>query len=294
MSDRPKNKKRKITVFDIVNTAFLLLFAIIIFYPFYNAILSSIVTSQEYTLNPTMLYPRDVTFNNYLIILENPRIWTGYQNTLIIVFFGVIYSVGMTVCMAYALSRRNFPGKRVIFLIVLFTMFFSGGLIPLYLLMKDLGLLNSLIGLILLNGVSPFFMIIMKNSFEQIPDSLEEAAKIEGANDIVVFIRIMLPLQSAMLATITLFTATSQWNSWFYPMLFIKEGRLLPLQVILRSIIFESASNVDAISSRFSETVFATGIKNAAVVVTMLPIMCIYPFLQKYFVKGIMVGAVKM
>lgn len=277
---------------DVVIGLLLLLFAIIVFYPFYNAVLTSFVTSRQYALNPLMLYPQNVTFDNYRIILKSPLVWSGYANTLIVVVFGTIYSLSMTISMAYAFSRK-FPGKVILFSLVLFTMFFSGGLIPLYLLMKNLGLMGQLSSVILVHGVAPFYMIIMKNGFEQIPDSLVESAKIEGANDIVIFLRIMLPLQMALLATLTLFIIVDRWNDWFLPMLFIKQRSRLTLQVVLRSIIHESASDHDR-SYSLNQNMFSTGIKIAAVVITMLPIMCIYPFLQKYFVKGILVGAIKM
>jgi putative aldouronate transport system permease protein len=280
--------------FDIVSLVLLVLFALIIFYPFYNAILTSIVTAKHYTLNPAMLIPQNITFDNYRVIIRNSLIWSGYKNTVIVVVLGVCFSLSMTVCMAYAFSRKSFPGKRLFFSLVLITMFFGGGLIPFYLLVRSLGLMGQLSSLILTQGVLAFFMIIMKSSFEQIPDSLEESAKIDGANDIVIFFRIMLPLQLAMLATFTLFSTVGRWNEWFLPMLFIKEGKKFTLQVVLRSIIYETSSPLDRSYASISENVFPTGVKIAAVVVTMLPIMMFYPFLQKYFVKGVLVGAIKM
>jgi putative aldouronate transport system permease protein len=241
-----------------------------------------------------MLIPQNITFDNYRVIIRNSLIWSGYKNTVIVVVLGVCFSLSMTVCMAYAFSRKSFPGKRLFFSLVLITMFFGGGLIPFYLLVRSLGLMGQLSSLILTQGVLAFFMIIMKSSFEQIPDSLEESAKIDGANDIVIFFRIMLPLQLAMLATFTLFSTVGRWNEWFLPMLFIKEGKKFTLQVVLRSIIYETSSPLDRSYASISENVFPTGVKIAAVVVTMLPIMMFYPFLQKYFVKGVLVGAIKM
>jgi putative aldouronate transport system permease protein len=292
-SIKPK-KYMRTDAFDIVSLVLLVLFALIIFYPFYNAILTSIVTAKHYTLNPAMLIPQNITFDNYRVIIRNSLIWSGYKNTVIVVVLGVCFSLSMTVCMAYAFSRKSFPGKRLFFSLVLITMFFGGGLIPFYLLVRSLGLMGQLSSLILTQGVLAFFMIIMKSSFEQIPDSLEESAKIDGANDIVIFFRIMLPLQLAMLATFTLFSTVGRWNEWFLPMLFIKEGKKFTLQVVLRSIIYETSSPLDRSYASISENVFPTGVKIAAVVVTMLPIMMFYPFLQKYFVKGVLVGAIKM
>ncbi len=294
-----KNKPKmlglnKTEPFDVVIFVLLTLFALIIFYPFYNAVLTSFVTSKQYIMNPAMLYPKTITFDNYKIILQNPLIGSGYKNTLILTVAGVAYSLTLTASMAYAFSRKAFPGKRIFFMLVLFTMFFSGGLVPIYMLMKNLGLMNSLAGLILMAGISPFYMILVKSSFEQVPDSIEEAAKIDGANDITIFLRIMLPLQLPILATITLFIAVDRWNEWFFAMLFLREGTKWPLQVLLRAIVMEAASDRDVAFSSVSQNVFSNGIKMAAVMVTMLPVMLVYPFLQKYFVKGVMVGAIKM
>jgi putative aldouronate transport system permease protein len=286
-------KRQRIDLFDIISLIALVLFAISIFYPFYNAVLTSFVTVKQYMQHPAMLIPQNVMVDNYKVILSNPQIFTGYKNTLVVVVLGTCYSLGMNVCMAYAFSRKAFPGKRLLFMLVLFTMFFSGGLIPLYLLVKSLGMMGKLSSLIFVHGLVPFFMIILKNGFEQVPESIEEAAKIEGANDIAIFVRIMLPIQLAMLATFTLFICVDFWNEWFLPMLFIKDGDKFTLQVVLRSIIYQN-TNMERNYSSVSPQVFTTGIKIAAVVVTMLPIMLFYPFLQKYFVKGVMVGAIKM
>jgi putative aldouronate transport system permease protein len=289
---RPSNNRFE--KLDAALLAFLCVFAIAIFYPFYNAVLTSFATNKEYVLNPVMLFPRAVTFQNYRVILDNPLIASGYRNTMIITVLGVIYSLVLVTTMAYAFSRRYFPGRKAMLALVLFTMFFSGGLIPLYLQIKNLGLMGSLSALILLFGVSPFYMILMKNSFEQIPNSIEEAAKIDGANDVLIFVRVMLPLQLPMLATLTLFLTVDRWNEWYYAMLILKEGDKWPMQVVLRAIIAESVSDRSLAFSSMSQITFSAGIKMAAVVVTMLPVMALYPFLQKYFVKGIIVGAIKM
>ncbi|MCL2059566.1 MAG: carbohydrate ABC transporter permease [Oscillospiraceae bacterium] len=256
--------------------------------------ISSFVTPKEYILNPAMVIPKRIVLDNYYVIFTNRMIFTGYKNTLILVVFGVTYSLLLTVCMGYAFSRKSFPGKKLFFSLVLFTMFFGGGLIPQYLLMRSLNLIGKLHGVILLGGVSVFYMIIIKNSFEQIPESLEESAKIDGANDVVIFSRIMLPLQLPMLATITLFFTVDRWNSWFAPMLYLNDNKLWPLQVVLRSIVNNIRTLDTEAVSQLGIELFPIGIKMAAIVVTMLPIMMLYPFLQRYFVKGILVGAIKM
>jgi len=196
--------------------------------------------------------------------------------------------------MAFGLSRKTFPGKKIIFLFILFTMFFGGGLVPTYLLIKNLGLINTRSAIILMMGASPFNIIVVKNSFEQLPESLEEAAKIDGANDLTIFFRILLPLQLPIIATIALFIAVAYWNEWFWPMLVINSTGKFPLQVVLRSIVSANLMDSSMQQNPLARTIFSDGIKMAAVVVTMLPVMVVYPFLQKYFVKGILVGAIKL
>ena len=198
------------------------------------------------------------------------------------------------VMMAYVFSRKSFPGKKLLFALVLFTMFFSGGMIPTYLQFKGLGLINSRWGVILFCGVSAYNIIILKNGFQETPVELEEAAKIDGANDLVVFFRVMLPLQGALLATFTLFTAVGYWNEWFWSMLLINSSDKMTLQTVLRAIVAESQAYSDIAAGDTDVEVFTDGVKMAAVMMTTLPIMLFYPFLQKYFVKGVLVGSVKM
>jgi putative aldouronate transport system permease protein len=173
-------------------------------------------------------------------------------------------------------------------------MLFSGGMVPTYLLLKNMGLVDKRFSIILLLGVSTYNIIILKSGFEQTPVSLSEAAKIDGANELVIFLRIMLPLQSALLATFTLFTAVAYWNEWFWSMLMINSSGKMTLQTVLRSIVSEASADADIASGEAGLDVFSQGVKTAAVMMTMVPIMCFYPFLQKYFVKGVMVGSIKM
>ena len=202
--------------------------------------------------------------------------------------------MSVSVMMAYAFSRRQYPGKRLFFLLMMFTMFFSGGMIPTYLQMKSLGLIDSRWGIILFVGVSSYNIVVLKSGFEQTPPDLEEAAKIDGANDLVIFFSVMLPLQGPLLATFTLFTAVAYWNEWFWSMLLINSSGKMTLQTVLRSIVAEAAAAADVSTGEADLDVFSQGVKMAAVMMAMVPIMCFYPFLQKYFVKGVMVGSIKM
>ena len=291
---RKKSRLNRIRGWDVVIVIALTLIAIIIFLPFYNAVVISLETNRAYALNPVSMYPVEFTLRNYEHLIEKGQIGIGYKNTLFITVVGTALSMFAMVAMAYGFSRKRFPGKRLFFLMMLFTMFFSGGMIPTYLQFKNLGLINSVWAVILYSGVSAYHIIILKNGFEQTPPELEEAAKIDGANDLVIFLRVELPLQGALLATFTLFTAVGYWNEWFWSTLLINSGSKMTLQVVLKAIVAESAALEDVSTGEAGLDAFAQGIKMAAVMLTMVPIMCLYPFLQKYFVKGVLVGSVKM
>lgn len=288
-----KPKKKPVTAGDVIVIVILTLMALLIFLPFYNSIIISFESPQAYALHPVSLYPVDFSMKNYSYLLEKGQIGTGYKNTIFITGIGSIYGMAVSVMTAYAFSRKKFPGKKPLFFLMMLTMFFNGGMIPTYLQLKNMGLIDSLWGVILPLGVSTYNIIVLKSGFEQTPPELEEAAKIDGANDLIIFFRIMLPLQGALLATFFLFTAVAYWNEWFWSMLLINSGSKMTLQTVLRAIICEATVDAD-ISSGDVTDLFSQGVKMAAVVMTMVPIMCVYPFLQKYFVKGVMIGAVKM
>ena len=289
-----KSRLKRWTAGDYFVLIVLTLLALIIFIPFYNAVVISLETNRAFALNPVSLFPMEFTLRNYEHLINKGQIGIGYSNTLFITFVGTILSMFAMVAMAYSFSRKEWPGKRFFFFLMMFTMFFSGGMIPSYLNFKNLGLINSTWGIILSCGVSAYNIIILKNGFEQTPRELEEAAKIDGANDLIIFLKVELPLQSALLATFTLFTAVGYWNEWFWSMLLINSGSKMTLQTVLRAIVAESAALEDVSTGEAGMDAFAQGIKMAAVMLTMLPIMCFYPFLQKYFVKGVLVGSVKM
>lgn len=289
-----KPHRKKITYGDVIVSAVLILLAVIVFFPFYNAIVISVETNRAYALSPVSLYPLELSWTNYDYLIQKGQIWTGYQNTIFITVVGTALSMFAMVMMAYVFSRRKFPGKKLFFILMMVTMFFSGGMIPTYLVLKNLGFIDSLWGIVLMCGVSAYNIIILKSGFEQTPVELEEAAKIDGANDLTIFFKVMLPLQSALLATFTLFTAVAYWNEWFWSMLLINSSNKMTLQTVLRAIVAEASATADVSTGEADLDVFTQGVKMAAVMMTMLPIMCFYPFLQKYFVKGVLVGSVKM
>ena len=291
LSDKPKRKKW--SGGDYAVFIVLTLTALLILLPFYNAVVISLETNRAYALHPVSLYPAEFSLKNYQYLIDKGQLGVGFQNTIMITTSGTVLSMAASVMMAYAFSRK-FPGKKLIFLLMMFTRFFSGGMIPTYLQMKALKLIDSRWGIILFVGVSTYNIVILKSGFEQTPIDLEDAAKIDGANDLIIFFRVMLPLQGPLLATFTLFTAVAYWNEWFWSMLLINSASKMTLQTVLRSIVAEAAAAADVSTGEADLDVFSQGVKMAAVMMAMVPIMCFYPFLQKYFVKGVMVGSVKM
>lgn len=291
---RRLEKRRKIDVIDVLLFLFLTIWGLVILLPFVNVIAISFSSYKEYLETPLLLIPQQPELKSYQELFEDGRIWVGYRTTIIIVLIGVPLSLFLTSSMGYALSRNRFPGKKGILLLVLFTMIFQGGIVPLYLVMRDLHLTNTIWSVILCSGMNTFYMILMYNYFQSLPDSLIESAKLDGAGEWTILFRIVLPLSMPIIATIILFYAVDKWNEWFNAMVFIRDADIQPLQLILRSMILDSqvADEASAIVS-LEDRSFTNGIKMAAVVVSMLPIMCVYPFLQKHFAKGVMVGAIK-
>lgn len=287
---------KKIDIYNFIIGFFLLAWGLLIFYPFYNAVLVSFMTEAEYMRNPFSLFVKNPTFTSYIEIFSDDKILNGYRSTLSVILFHLPLNLISTSTMAYALSRKPFPFSKFVNNAVVFTMYFGGGIIPLYLLIRSYGLMGSLWSVILVGIVSPYNMILMKNFFHSIPGSMEESAKIDGANDIVIFSRIYIPMALPIVATILLFVTVSKWNEWYNPMLFISDSKKWPLQLVLREIIGNVNSRLqeeNLESEEMMRETFLLNVQMAAVVVTMLPSMLIYPFLQKYFMKGIMVGAVK-
>lgn len=227
---------------------------------------------------------------------RNPNILSGYMNTLIYVVVGTVLSVVVTAAGAFVTSRKDALLARPIMLCVIFTMYFSGGLIPLYLLVNELGLFDTRAAIILVGLVSTWNLIVMRTSFLSIPDSLEESAKIDGASPLVIFLKIYLPLSKPMLATMTLFYGVGNWNSWFNASIFLQDRGKFPLQLIMREILISndmsSMTNMNTVGT-YTNSMYQVLVKYAVVVIATLPILCIYPFLQRYFIKGVMIGAVK-
>lgn len=290
-------KKKKWHNTEIIAMIVLTLLAILIVVPFWNAIVISFESSAEYTKHPFSWLPRKFTLENYKYLLgRGSALLSAYRSTILLTIGGTAAGMAVSTMVAYAYSR-DFPGRKLFFRMMILTMFLGGGVIPTYMLIRNLGLLDTYTGIVLL-GLASSYNIIMKNGFESIPMDLQDAAMIDGASEITIFVKIMLPLQKPLLATFSLFTAVGYWNTWYWPLLLLNSGKKSVLQLFLRSIISNaSRSNMAAktLSSAARQTnLFSEGIQMASVFAVMLPIMVVYPFLQKYFVKGVLIGAVKM
>lgn len=294
---RKKKRKRYDTV-DIVCFVVLTLFAIAIILPFWNAVVISLETYSAYVKNPIAFWPGEFSLDNYKFLMgQTSGLIQAYKNTIAVTLAGTALAMVITTLTGYAFTMR-FPGKKFFFYMMLVTMFFGGGLIPLYLQIKRMGLMDTLTCIVLLGLGTPYYIIVMKNGFESIPRELSEAAMLDGANELYIFSKVMLPLQKPMIATFSLFNAVNFWNGWYWPMLVLNNPKKSLLQLFLRSLINSASQKNDQqlIMSMAEEEMmtYSLGIQMAAVFAVVLPIMLVYPFLQKYFVKGMLVGGIKM
>jgi len=282
-------------VFSVFNYIFLTLLIVLCLYPVWYVAVASFSNSNLLTQHTGLLIkPVGWSIDAYKKVFKNPMIGRGYLNTLFILVVGVFLDLIMTSLGAYFLSRKRVMFKRPIMLLIVFTMFFSGGMIPFYLNLKDLRMTNSLWGLIVPFMISTYNLIILRTSFESIPESLIEAAQIDGASHIAILMQIVIPLSKAILAVMVLYYGVSIWNSWFWASAIIRTREMYPLQVILREILMQNdVSSMTAGSSALDTEAIGMTIKYATIIVATVPILCVYPFLQKHFTKGTMIGAVK-
>lgn len=275
----------------------IVLFNIAVLYPIVNVVAVSFSSYAEYTANPMLLIPRNFNLKSYIKVFQNKSIWSGYGNTIYITIAGTLLGVAITVLAAYSLSKKNLKGKKVIMPLILFTMFFSGGMIPSYFLMRGMHLLDTRTALIIPGCISAYNLILVKNFFESLPDSLIEAAEIDGASEPKILWSIVIPLSKPIVSVITLFTAVGYWNSYFNAILYTKSQSKWTLQLILREMIMSADLLQNSTGGNLAEqgmnTIPPIMLQYAAIVVAMVPILCIYPFIQKYFQGGIMMGAVK-
>ena len=282
-------------IFSIFNYLFLTVLMIICIYPVWYVAMASFSKSNLLTQHfGLLLKPLGFSLDAYKKVFQNPMIMRGYANTIFILVVGVTFDLVMTSLGAYFLSRKRVMFKRPIMLLVIFTMFFSGGMIPFYLNLKDLHLTNSHWGLIIPFMINTHNLIILRTSFESIPDSLVEAAQIDGAGHFTILVKVVVPLSKAILAVMILYYGVSIWNAWFWASAIIRTREMYPLQVILREILMQNdVASMSAGAGASDAEAIGMSIKYATIIVATVPILCVYPFLQKYFEKGVMIGAVK-
>lgn len=289
-------RRKKISAFDILNNIFMLFIIFVTAYPAYYTVIASISdpSALSRTTGAIWLPLKPYTLDAYRTVFANPLIASGFRNTLFILVVGVMLNLALTSMGAYFLCIKGPMLKTPITFMIIFTMYFSGGLVPNYFNIRDLGLLNSIWALIIPCGIATTNLIIMKSAFQALPDSLVESAKLDGARHIQILLKIMIPLSKATVAVMVLYYGVSHWNSWFSASIYIRNNELYPIQLVMRNIL--DLSNVGDMGSGISaneSAQYVDLIKYALIVVTTTPILAIYPFIQKYFVKGVMIGAIK-
>lgn len=294
-------KKKKITqdkVVYFINYVLLALLLVIVLYPIIYIISCSFSSGSALMAGRVRLLPVEFTFDSYKAVFKYQSIWSGYKNSIIYTFVGTLISIIFTLFAAYPLSRDDFRGQKLFTGLFLFTMMFSGGLIPTYLLVRNLKLIDTMWAIVLPGAVSAYNMIVARTFFKQtIPKELMEAAEMDGCSDFKFFSRIVIPLSTPIIAVLCLWVAVSLWNSYFNPMIYINSEDKYPLQLVLRRILLMSQVNLN--SSSVDPQVIAKNqylsemLKYGTIIISTLPLMVIYPFVQKYFVKGVMIGSVK-
>lgn len=289
--------KVKFSVFQIINGAILTMLMIICLYPFVYVVFASFSDPWELVKHKGLLFsPLGFSLEGYKSVFTNRSIFTGYVTTLINLFAGTSLNMILTLLAAYAVSRKKFLLKKPVIIMIVFTMFFNSGIIPRFLVVRSLGLYDSRLSMILPTAINVFNLVIMRTAIETLPDSLEEAAVLEGANDFDILFKIVVPLIKSTLAVLVLYYGVFHWNQWYQGLMYIQDRDKFPLQLVLREILIGNSTesmSAGGVDSSGESAVIGEVIKYATIIVSTVPILSIYPLLQKHFVKGVMVGAVK-
>jgi putative aldouronate transport system permease protein len=297
-----KYKSFKNRIFDIINYSVLILLTIVCLYPMLHILFASVSEPNALIAHEGLLLkPLGFTTDGYKLVFKDNSLLIGYRNTILYVGLGTLVNMVMTIMGAYVLSRRDLYFKKLIMILVTITMFFGGGLIPWFLLVKDIGLYNNIWAMIIPTALSTWNMIILRTGFQAIPLELEEAAIIDGASQAATLTKVIIPLSKATLAVILLYYLVGNWNSWFNAMVLLKDRELFPLQLLLKEILVMNDSTTSSVGSAGGvsinsvqgATAFRELVKYCAIVIATVPILMVYPFLQKYFVKGVYVGSIK-
>ena len=274
----------------------MVLMTLIMLYPFLHVISLSLSDPKLITRGLVSWYPQGINAEGYKLILGSSQLWVGYKNTIIYAGLGTFFTLFFTSLMAYPLAIRDFVGRKFITIYLTITMFFGGGMIPTYLLIRNLKMINTIWVMVIPGCISAWNVIIFRSFFQGISGELRESAYLDGANDITILFRIILPLSKALLATFGLFSIVGHWNSWFSALIYLNEESMYPVQMVLRRILFISnaSETSDLAAMRIAQKqVHSKNIQMAAIVVTITPILCIYPFIQKHFTKGVLMGSLK-
>lgn len=302
-----ENRSFSSRLFDLFNILLLTALALVCLYPMWHVVAASISDPKMLSVHHgALLWPLGLSTAGYRVVLNNPNVWNGYANTLFYVTVGTLLRMASTILGAYVLSRRDFMFQRVMMFIVVFTMYFGGGMVPTFLVVKTLGLYNTRAALIIPSLIATWNMIILKTGIQSVPDSLEESARLDGAGDFVVLLQIILPVIKANLAVVALYYAVGEWNSWFKAVIYLQDKGKQPLQVFLREILItrsaETGISTGAVVAQINSSADVAGsaelfvqelIRYCTIVVATVPILCLYPFVQKYFVQGVMMGSIK-
>ncbi len=282
-------------LFDAVNVLLLAVIVVVTVYPILYVIFASFSNGDRLLAHSGLLWkPLGFTAAGYKMVFKDPMIVRGYLNTIFVVVVGSFVSMAITVLASYFLARKEVVGQKAIMIYIIITMFFSGGMIPFYFTVRSLGLYNSIWALVFPSAVNTFNLIVMKTNFQGVPDGLIEAAVLDGADHFIILASVVLPLVKPILAVISLYYIVGRWNEWFYAMMFLQDRVKYPLQLVLRGILIANDTNAMSAGKGFGDQeAVSESIKYGVIVIATVPILCIYPFLQKYFVKGTMVGAVK-
>ena len=282
-------------IFVVVNYLVLSLILLLTLYPCWYVVVASVSNPvQLYAGSKFMVWPRGFSMQAYGIIMKHAMLWKSYGNTLLYVSLSTVLGLTLTILGAFVLSRKYLPGRNGLMMMVTITMFFSGGLIPSYLVNVQLGLVNTIWAMVLPGAISTYNMIMVLTYFRGIPDSLEESARIDGANEFTILTRIIVPLSLPVIAVIALYIIVANWNSYIPATIYLRDRELYPLQVILREILISGSSNLDQMTSGYDDfAAYSEAVKYATIIVSTLPVLVVYPFLQRFFVKGVMLGAIK-
>ncbi|MEU4514988.1 carbohydrate ABC transporter permease [Nonomuraea wenchangensis] len=287
------DRTRGYRVFQGINAVILTGVVIVTLYPFVNIVARSFSEERYIVGGQVNLIPRGFNIETYKLVVSDPMFWTNYRNTVVYTVVATAIAMFLTTCYAYVLSKKHLKGRTFLIWVAVFTMIFSGGLIPNYVLVNSLGLTDTIWSVVLPNAISVFNLLVMKTFFEGLPRDLEEAAAIDGLKTYGVLWRIVLPLSKAVIATMVLFYAVSFWNSWFTAFLYLNDGDLFPVTIYLRNLI-AGATGAEAAGAGMAEaSAAAANIQAVTIMLTVLPILAVYPFVQRYFVSGVMLGAVK-